>query len=75
MRRLIERPYEFSDKEQIREYFTRLTGLYKNLNYAQWKSDSYHRLLSQIEALEQAALTKTMPEKAPFQSVAGGTMK
>lgn len=58
MRRLIERPYEFSDKEQVRNFFTRLTGLYKNLNYAQWKTDAYERLLSQIEDWEQAAMTQ-----------------
>lgn len=56
MRRLIERDYAFTDKEQIREFFTRLTGLYKNLNYAQWDSPEYKELLAKIEALEQAAV-------------------
>ena len=59
MRRLIERPYEFSDKEGVREYFTRLTGLYKNLNYCEWNSDSYERLIVQIEDLERAAMTQS----------------
>ena len=60
MRRLIERPYEFDDKESVREYFTRLTGLYKNLNYCEWKSDSYQRQLAQIEHLEEAAMTQSV---------------
>ena len=53
IRRLMEREYEFSDKEQIREYFTRLTGLYKNLNYADWQSDEYRDLVEQIGRLER----------------------
>ena len=57
VRRLVERSYDFADKESAREYFTRLTGLYKNLNYSEWKSDAYERLLRQIEQLEQAAMT------------------
>ncbi len=53
MRRLIERPYEFDDKESVREYFTRLTGLYKNLNYCEWKSDSYQRQLRRSSILRK----------------------
>ena len=60
MRRLIERPYKFADKESTRDYFTRLTGLYKNLNYCEWKSDSYERLIAQIEDLERAAMTQSV---------------
>ena len=59
MRRLIERPYQFSDKEGVREYLTRLTGLYKNLNYCEWNSDSYEGLIVQIEDLERAAMTQS----------------
>lgn len=55
MRRLIERDYAFAEKEQVRNYFTRLTGLYKNLNYAKWHSDPYFSLLEQIESLEKDA--------------------
>ncbi len=62
MRRLVERSYEFENKEQIREYFTELTGLYKNLNYAAWKSDTYQRLLDQIQELEKSVLTKAVPQ-------------
>ncbi len=58
MRRLIDRHYPFTEKEQIRDYFTRLTGLYKNLNYAAWKSEPFHRLLEQIQQLEQNAMVQ-----------------
>ncbi len=53
-KRLIDREYQFKDKEQVRDYFTRLTGLFKNLNYTSQKSDDYARYLGQIEELERA---------------------
>lgn len=61
VRRLIERDYPFQEKEQIREYFTRQTGLFKNLNYAEWNSEPFQRLVDQIVELENQALTS--PER------------
>jgi V/A-type H+-transporting ATPase subunit A len=58
VRRLLHREYNFADKEQAREYFTRLTGLYKNLNYAEHKSAQYAELARQIEELEQQAIAQ-----------------
>ena len=52
LQRLIGRDYHFKNKEQVRDFFTRLTGLYKNLNYAPTGSDEYDRLAKQIEELE-----------------------
>ncbi len=52
-KRLIDRQYQFRDKNQVREYFTRLTGLFKNLNYSPSDSDDYRRYLDQIDELEQ----------------------
>ncbi|MAT40458.1 MAG: V-type ATP synthase subunit A [Ectothiorhodospiraceae bacterium] len=54
--RLIRRDYPFTSNAQVREYFTKLTGLYRNLNYAEWKSDRYDSLTREIEALEQRAI-------------------
>lgn len=48
---LLHREYRFETKEQIRDYFTRLTGLYKNFNYAATDSPEYRNLLQQIEQL------------------------
>ncbi len=56
IRRLICRNYAFTTNKQCRDYFTRLTGLYKNLNYAEWKSDRYDELVKEIEQLEQQAI-------------------
>jgi len=54
-KRLIDREYQFSSNNDVRDYFTRLTGLFKNLNYAPMGSAEYNKYVSQIDALEQAA--------------------
>jgi V/A-type H+-transporting ATPase subunit A len=45
------RDYRFKDKEEVRQYFTKLTGLFKNFNYARPDAPNYESLLKQIEAL------------------------
>ena len=52
---LVMRDYGFSDRPAVREYFTRLTGLFKNLNYAETESPEYKRLLHEIDALAAGA--------------------
>ena len=53
---LLDRPYAFSDKAAVRAFFTRLTGLFKNLNYAASASPTYASYLSQIRELVDAQL-------------------
>lgn len=48
---LVDRTYTFTDKEHARSYFTRLTGLYKNLNYAPYQTNDYERLMGEIRTL------------------------
>ncbi len=43
--------YEFEDKESVRRHFTKLTGLFKNLNYAAPNSPDYERLVREIDEL------------------------
>jgi len=52
VKRLVDRRYRFDDKEQVRDYFTRLTSLLKNLNYSRTDSQEYGRYISEIEELE-----------------------
>ena len=42
-------------EEAARDYFTRLTGLFKNFNYARPDSPDYHSLLKQIDELADSA--------------------
>jgi len=49
------RGYGFADKDAARRHFTRLTGLFKNLNYAAPGSPDAARLEAEIEALDAEA--------------------
>jgi len=57
IKRLIERDYGFENKDRVRDYFTRLTGLLKNLNYTPGDSANYAGLINQIEQLEREHYT------------------
>jgi len=51
LKRLIDKEYRFRDMEEAREFFTRLTALYKNFNYAPVDAPDYQKYRSQIETL------------------------
>ena len=52
---VITRDYRFADKREARDFFTRLTGLLKNLNYAAQETPDYRNLLEQVDRLAGAA--------------------
>jgi V/A-type H+-transporting ATPase subunit A len=64
IKRLVERSYRFADKDQARNFFTSLTGLYKNLNYSPAGSDDYRKYLAEIEALERQGVAGTISAPA-----------
>jgi V/A-type H+/Na+-transporting ATPase subunit A len=51
VRELIQRDYPFKDKDEARRFFTQLTGLFKNMNYAPYRSPQYSGFLGQIKEL------------------------
>ena len=51
---LVTQDYRFDSKQQVRDYFTRLTGLFKNFNYAREDSPDYKAMLQQIDALAES---------------------
>jgi V/A-type H+-transporting ATPase subunit A len=55
---LVNRPYQFTDKSAIRNYFVRLTGLFKNLNYSQEETPEYQELLKKIQELADSAVSR-----------------
>jgi V/A-type H+/Na+-transporting ATPase subunit A len=55
--RLVKRSYRLSSKDQARRFFTTLTGLYKNLNYAEFEGKSYQNYRAQLEELEQQGIS------------------
>jgi V/A-type H+-transporting ATPase subunit A len=48
---LIEAEYQFKDKDAARDFFTHITGVYKNLNYSPEESPDYERYRQEIEEL------------------------
>ena len=48
---IVNRNYNFKDKDSARNYFTRLTGLFKNFNYAAQDTPDYNNLLNEINGL------------------------
>ena len=51
VQRFTDREYRFQDKEPARDYFTRLTNLFKNLNYSEYCEEQYRSFLAQIEKM------------------------
>jgi V/A-type H+-transporting ATPase subunit A len=51
VRGLIQRDYPFKGKDEARSFFTQLTGLLKNLNYAPRDSQEYTAYQTQIDEL------------------------
>ncbi|MEZ6061393.1 MAG: V-type ATP synthase subunit A [Planctomycetaceae bacterium] len=51
LQKLIDRERLFTNKDQVRSYFTRLTGLFRNLNYSRQDSQEFQSYLRQIEEL------------------------
>lgn len=54
LQHVIQQTYTFKDKEHARDFFTRLTGLFKNLNYAAMGTDEYRQRVEKIEELERS---------------------
>ena len=51
LKQLIEMPYDFTSKDEVRSYFTKLTGLYKNWNYSAEASEAFAQYKSEIKHL------------------------
>ena len=47
--RAVEQVPHLPDKDTVRQFYTRLTGLFKNLNYSRTDSPDYQRYLKEIE--------------------------
>ena len=53
---IVTADYQFTDKDQAREYFTKVTGAFKNFNYASENSPEYEKYLSEVKE----AVSKTI---------------
>jgi hypothetical protein len=64
---LIQRDYPFENKEEASEFFTKLTGLLKKLNYSELNTKEYNSYRAQMDLL---AKTLGRPVAAPVASEA-----
>jgi V/A-type H+-transporting ATPase subunit A len=71
VRSLIQHDDVFAGREEARTFYTRLTGLMKNLNYAAEESPEYARYRNEIDQLVEAQRHPRAAEAAP----AGGAAK
>lgn len=63
--RLLTHDWTFANKTEARTHFTRLTGLFKNLNYAPEESPDYRRLLGELRASLDTESESAQPNTAP----------
>ncbi|MGJ0491832.1 V-type ATP synthase subunit A [Methylobacter sp.] len=62
LKKLLRTEFKFQDKDAARDFFTRITGLYKNWNYSRADSPDYERYITEIEQLaEQYQSPHLMP--------------
>ncbi len=62
---LVNVEYQFIDQEQARTFFIKLTGLFKNLNYAEFESIKYKELANKAgESLFLRKLVLGIPAQA-----------
>jgi vacuolar-type H+-ATPase catalytic subunit A/Vma1 len=67
------RSYAFKDKTAARDYFTKLTGLHKNLNYAVEGSNDFHRIARAIKDLDKSVPTLAANAAAPSSVAAASS--
>ena len=48
---LIRQTYNFENKDQIRDYFMKITGMFKNMHYAHFQSPEYNSYMEKIQEL------------------------
>jgi V/A-type H+-transporting ATPase subunit A len=53
LRSLVDRDYDFETRDEARDYFTQIIGLYKNWNYSPQDSADYQKYKSSIDAAVQ----------------------
>ena len=65
---LVNQESGFTDKEAARDYFTRLTGLFKNLNYTRRDSPGFAEFEEQIKTLAESVRVPISTEKAAAEN-------
>ena len=66
VKQTIEAEYDIDDRDEARDFFTRLTSIYKNLNYSPDDSAEYVRYLKEFREL--AGSKRVQPAEAGEES-------
>jgi V/A-type H+-transporting ATPase subunit A len=69
VKEVIEADYAMDDRDEVRDFFTRLISLYKNLNYSPDESAEYARYLAEIR--ETVGSKRVKPADAKAESASG----
>lgn len=59
LKKIIDCEYEFKNRDDVRTFFTKVTGLYKNWNYSSLNSADYSKYKREIEHLASGSLPRT----------------
>lgn len=59
VKEIVEANYDIDDRDEARDFFTRLISLYRNLNYSPDDTAEYDRYLREIRELVDSKLLKT----------------
>jgi V/A-type H+-transporting ATPase subunit A len=70
VRTLVQRDYPFDGKDEVRRFFTQLTGLLKNLNYAPAGAPEYGTYRSRIDELVKTLGRPAAEPAAPVTAAA-----
>jgi V/A-type H+-transporting ATPase subunit A len=62
---LIQAEYAFDDRDEARDFFTRLASLYRNLNYSPDDSAEYARYMREIQELTDSKRVVIEEEEEP----------
>ncbi|MCD0460227.1 V-type ATP synthase subunit A [Roseiconus lacunae] len=59
LKSIVYQNYDFKSRDEARDYFTKVTGTYKNWNYSASGTPDYERLKSEIEELKSSMSVRT----------------
>jgi V/A-type H+-transporting ATPase subunit A len=68
LKELIDNEYQFGNKDEVRDFFTRLTDQLKNLNYSIIDSQDYGNFVAAINELAAAMLKRDNGQKSSASS-------
>ncbi|WP_130538154.1 V-type ATP synthase subunit A [Thiomicrorhabdus indica] len=54
LKKIVDTDFEFNEKSDASQFFTRMTGIFKNMNYSVYNSGEYNKHLNEINKMIEA---------------------